>query len=154
MNTSMVLLPHTKLDLLERLCTGFEVVDLRVMGYSEEKSKLLKFLFDGGYIEWKTVEDAVHEYLLELGCAMQVMHLRTRTFPDHLGSDALFGYAMKHEKVRPADVTFDHGETAGEYILASDGLLDDILGQLLTYKKLEMPQTFLQEIDSCCGGCC
>lgn len=151
MNENYVLLQQTKADLLKRLCLGFNLIDRLVMGYNEEKSKLLKFLVDGGYLEKNLVENTIHEYLLELGCGMQITHLRTKIFPDHLGSDALFGYAIKHERVHPSNVTFDHGETAAEYIVASDGLLDDVLSQLLAYKKFEI---LTLETDSCCGSCC
>ncbi|MBI5798832.1 MAG: hypothetical protein HZB10_02785 [Candidatus Yonathbacteria bacterium] len=125
------------------------------MGYTEEKSRLLKFLLDGEYLEKEIIESAVHGYLLGIGRAMQEMHLRTRTFPDHLGSAAVFGYALKHGVIHPRDVTFDHGEIAGEYIVASDGLLEDILSQLISYKKFEIPRTPFSGADIFCGcGCC
>ncbi|OHA79514.1 MAG: hypothetical protein A2747_03680 [Candidatus Yonathbacteria bacterium RIFCSPHIGHO2_01_FULL_44_41] len=140
MDASMILFPQTKAEILKRLCSNFNVVSERqIMGYTEEASRLLKFLVKGGYLERKLVEEAVHNHLLDLGCAMQIMHLRTRTFPDHLGSVALFGYALKHGKVRPAEVTFDHGEIAGEYILAADGFLKHVVEQLFSYKRFEIP---------------
>lgn len=154
MDASDVLTPQIKDGLLEKLCFGFSVFHAKqVIGYTEASSKLLKFLLDGEYIESKLVEEAIHNRLLDLGCAMQIMHLRTRTFPDHLGSNEVFGYALKHGKVHPDDVTFDHGETAEEYILASDGLLETVFDQLLSYKR---PAAHLlsHSGDVCCGACC
>ncbi|MGB2580388.1 MAG: hypothetical protein WBC83_01720 [Minisyncoccia bacterium] len=153
MDASKVLTTQIKNDLLEKLCFGFSVLHARqVIGYTEESSKLLKFLVDGEYIESKLVQETIHDRLLELGCAMQIMHLRTGTFPDHLGSDTVFGYALKHGKVHPADVTFDHGETAEEYILESDGLLEAVFDQLLSYKNPQIPFS-LRNNDICCGSC-
>lgn len=155
MDASMVLFPPMKEELLKRLCSNFNVVNERhVMGYTEEASRLLKFLVDGGYLERNLVNEAVHFHLLDLGRAMQIMHLRTGTPPDHLGSDALFGYALKHERVHPSEVTFDHGEIAEEYILAADGLLEYVVGQLLSYKSFQIPRGSFKETNSCCGGCC
>jgi len=154
MDASEVLTPQIKNDLLEKLCFGFSVLHARqVIGYTEESSKLLKLLIDGEYIESKLVSEAIHNRLLELGCAMQIMHLRTGTFPDHLGSNEVFGYSLKHGKVHPADVTFDHGETAEEYILESDGLLEAVFDQLLSYKRPAEP-LFSSKGGVCCGTCC
>lgn len=154
MNASNVLTPQIKNDLLEKLCSGFSVMHARqVIGYTEASSKLLKFLIDGEYLEPKLVESAIHNRLLELGCEMQIIHLRTGIFPDHLGSEDVFGYALKHGKVHPADVTFDHGEAAEEYILASDGLLETVFGKLLSYKRPVAPLISNSD-DVCCGTCC
>lgn len=154
MDASDVLTPQIRENLVKRLCSNFSVMHARqVIGYTEASSKLLKFLIDGEYIESKLIESAIHNRLLDLGCAMQIMHLRTGTFPDHLGSEDVFGYALKHGKVHPADVTFDHGETAEEYILASDGLLETVFDQLLSYKRPVAPLISNSD-DVCCGACC
>lgn len=138
MDASTVLTPQIKESLIKKLCSHFSIVDEReIIGHTEESSKLLKFLVDGGYLEQKLVEEAIHNRLLDLGCAMQILHLRTGTFPDHLGSDALFGYALKHGKIHPDDVTFDHDESATEYILKADGLLEAVFDRLLSYKGFE-----------------
>lgn len=154
MDASDVLTQQIRKNLIERLCSTFSVLHERqVIGYTEASSKLLKFLLDGEYIESKLVEEAIHNRLLELGCTMQIMHLRTGTFPDHLGSNEVFGYVLKHGKVHPDDVTFDHGETAEEYILASDGLLEAVFDQLLSYKR-PVAHLLSHSGDVCCGACC
>lgn len=150
MNASVVLTPQIKEDLAKMLCSNFSFWNGRnVLGYTEDRAKLLKFLVYGEYIEPKLVTEAIHKHLLEIGCAMQLMHLHTGTFPDHLGSNEVFGYALKHGKVHPADVTFDHGETAEEYILASEGLLEAVFDQLLSYR---CPEHLSSNDDLCCGA--
>ncbi len=154
MDANMVLLQQTKVELLKRLCSNFNVVNERhVVGYTEEASSLLKFLVENGYLEQILVEEEVHKHLLELGRAMQIIHQSTRTPPDHLGSEALFGYALKHGAVHPSEVTFDHGEIAGEYILEADGLLEFIVEQLLSYKSLQIAPS-LKGSEIYCDGCC
>lgn len=151
MNASVVLNPRIKENLVKILCSNFRVLSGRkVLGYTEEASRLLKFLVEGEYLERNLVNEAVHYHLLEIGYATQLMHLHTGTFPDHLGSNEVFGYALKHEKVHPDDVTFDHGETAEEYILASEGLLEAVLDQLLSYKSPEHLSS--NSDDLCCGA--
>ncbi len=143
------------LDLLTvGLCSHFYVgFGQRISNHTSKKARLLKFLVDEGHVKMANVEKIVHEYLLEMGEEMHLRHLRTEEFPDHLGSDAVFGYALKHEKIHPADVKFDHGEIAGEYVVASDGLLESVVEQLLTYKDPE-PHNWPSSKDTCCAGCC
>lgn len=130
---------HNKQKGLETLvaglcsCFSIGIFSRTTIGYCEKDSKLLKFLVDGGYVERSDVERYVHGHLLALAGLMHARHLRTREYPDHLGSEAVFGYGIKHGKIHPKDVTFDHGEIAGEYIVASDGLLESAVEQLLTY---------------------
>lgn len=138
--------------LVHGLCHCFDVSSFReAVVYKEADARLLKFLLDGGYVTTGVVGNHVHDQLLILSQEMHRRHIETRCFPDHLGSQAVFGYGLRYGKIHPKDVKFDHGEIAGEYIVASDGLLESVVEQLLTYKDPE-PIVFSNSDDIHC--CC
>ncbi|MDO8604429.1 MAG: hypothetical protein Q7K40_03470 [bacterium] len=140
MKASELLLPQTKQEILKKICYGFGIEEERdVFGYTEEQSKFLKFVVDSEYIEMSLVNEAVHRYILEMGNGMYIRHLQTKEFPDHLGAAAVLGYALENKMISPKQITFDHGETADEYILASEGLLEHIVGQLLSFRTPKIP---------------
>jgi hypothetical protein len=149
MKVVSVLSVSTQELLISELCSSFHIFNSRVVvNYSEVHAQFLRLVLDGGYSPRKMAERAVHNRLLNIGTVMYQMHLKTKEFPDHLGSHDVFGYFLKHREELIQTVDFDHGETAEEYIKSADGLLESVVEQLLSYKNPE-PVT-LGKMDDCC----
>ncbi len=78
---------------------------------------------------------AVHETICSTGREAYEWHMKNPSlnYPDHSISPPALGYAIKHGKLTPEEVAairFDHGETAEEYVVMADRLLDKVMAQL------------------------
>lgn len=134
--------------LLQEYCVCYfsitSYADGKIGGYSQKKSKLLKFLLDDGYVTRRQVEELVHQRLLSIGRATYDEHmLPSRTPIDNcFFSHVALGYALKHNHVPVENIRFEHGEHAEDYIKKADGLLESVIKQLLTYKDLNTSQSY------------
>lgn len=139
MSTINVLSAKTAGTLLQELL-GEQIIlmddHVTTMGTPETR-KLRSFLIDNGYIAKKDLVSAVNKMLLAFGKKMHRVHTesmqdgRLTIFPDHLPSPHALGYAIKNGSVLPIQIKFDHGETAKEYMVKAEGLLDKVVAQLL-----------------------
>lgn len=138
------------------------LVDRRVLSLGNPGIRKLRcFLFDNGYLDKKDLKHFINKQLLAFGKRMYRVHTesmqegRLITFPDHLISPHALGYAIKCGTVLPIFIRFDHGETAKEYMKKADGLLEEVLEQLLAPyvpEPSEKENTWLRPAEVCCAG--
>lgn len=136
MSEGSTLSEEAQVLVVDSLCCSFQIIVQRmVLGHTEQKAELLKFIVEHRDVPGRMVESAVKQHLIELGKDMYRRHLLTGQYVDHLGSTEVFGYYLKQGEVPLETIKFEDGETAEEYIKSADGLLESVINQLLNYKS-------------------
>lgn len=140
--------------------SNMKLVDSRVVSVSCNKYLACwlrkRIIFDGGRVP-EAVKQIVHDRLMACGfdSYLQICYV---TPPDHVMSPEALAYFLQNEgipKYKAEAIKFDHGDTPESFKKLADGLVSNVIGQLIapTYKITKSKnKTLSLESDCCC--CC
>lgn len=142
-------------SLLEHLLRHLNFVDDKVFQFfhRDENPRLLRYLLENGFIERDDFSAYVHEQLMKIGRGLYDYHIKSETPPDHLGSCHVLGYWLRNDGFEKLpflgrkQICFDHGETREKYEQMAEGLLGNVVGQLLAVPvtSSEVPEEVKEE---------